>query len=195
MKNLIWLARGVGLTAPVAAHATPVTWSFYETGITSCNIPANCVLPPQPYIFMTLVLPGPTSAGTAIWDGVNPPAYTGDSFVLNVPFTRSLTPAFMGNPGPFGPGCSDAFARSAICDFNISWSETAGDLTSVSITIDAVNDVRWSRGPPDIATRSLCQKPVIVHCVFPQPPSVRSEAIGPPVRPKTCQSRCRRYCC
>jgi hypothetical protein len=100
---------------------------------------------------MTLVLPGPTSAGTAIWDGVNPPVYTGDSFILNVPFTRSLTPAFMGNPGPFGPGCSDAFARSAICDFNISWSETAGALTSVSITIDAVNDdIGGAAGPPHV---------------------------------------------
>jgi hypothetical protein len=27
------------------------------------------VLPPQPFILMTMTLPGPTSAGTAIWQG------------------------------------------------------------------------------------------------------------------------------
>src|SRR5271166_6105398 len=32
--------------------------------------------------------------------------------------------------------------------------------------------------------RSLCQNPVTVHCVRLQPPSVPSEARGPPVRPK-----------
>jgi hypothetical protein len=52
-----------------------------------------------------------------------------------------LTPAFAGdasNPG--GVGCSLDGSRGTICDFNTSWSETAGDLTSVSINVDAVND-------------------------------------------------------
>jgi hypothetical protein len=84
LRLAIWV---IGLIAPVAAYATPVTWSFYETGITSCNSPApfSCVLPPQPFVLATLVLPGPTSAGTAIWDGVSPPVYTGDNFTLTVP--------------------------------------------------------------------------------------------------------------
>src|SRR3954452_21260089 len=41
----------------------PITWSFYETAITSCNSPRDCVLPPQPFVLMTLALPGPTSTG------------------------------------------------------------------------------------------------------------------------------------
>jgi hypothetical protein len=131
----------IGLTAPVAASAAPVTWSFYETGITSCNSPRDCMLPRQPFVLMTLALPGPTSSGTGTWLGTGTQSvYTGDSFTLTVPFTRPLTPAFAGdasNPG--GIPCSDG-GRATICDFNISWSETAGDLTSVSINIDAVND-------------------------------------------------------
>jgi len=86
MKNLVRLAISViGLTAPVAAYSAPVIWSFYETGITSCNSPSpfSCVLPPQPFVLATLVLPGPTSAGTAIWDRVSPPVYTGDNFTLS----------------------------------------------------------------------------------------------------------------
>ena len=142
MNKLIRLAiLVIGLTAPVAASAAPITWSFYETAITSCNSPRDCMLPRQPFVLMTLALPGPTSTGTATWlDTGSPPVYTGDSFTLTVPFTRPLTPAFAGdasNPG--GIPCSDG-GRATICDFNISWSETAGDLTSVSINIDTVND-------------------------------------------------------
>jgi hypothetical protein len=141
MNKLIRLAIWVvGLTAPAAAYAAPVIWSFYETAITSCN-GSSCVLPPQPFVLMTLALPGPTSSGTATWLGTgSQPVYTGDSFILTASassgFTR-LTPAFVGdasNPG--GLGCS----IRAICDFNISWSETAGDLTAVSINLDTFND-------------------------------------------------------
>jgi hypothetical protein len=145
VKTIIRLAIWVvGLTAPVAVYATPVTWSFYETAITSCGFSSPstaCVLPPQPFVLLTLTLPGPTSAGTATWLGTGTvPVYTGDSFALTLPFARPLTPAFAGdasNPG--GIPCSNG-NRSTICDFNISWSETAGDLTSVSINVDAVND-------------------------------------------------------
>jgi hypothetical protein len=136
IRLAIWV---IGLTAPVVASAAPVTWSFYETAITSCNSPRDCMLPPQPFVLMTLALPGPTSNGTATWLGTgSQPVYTGDPFTLTVPFTRPLTPSFAGNPG--GDNCNDFLIRSLICDFNISWTETAGDLTSVAINLDAVND-------------------------------------------------------
>src|ERR1700730_8795460 len=147
MNKLVGLVIStIAFAAPIAADASPVTWSFYETGIVSCGLfspqPAFvCVLPPQPFVLMTLTLPGPPSSGTATWLGTGTqPVYTGNSFTLTVPFTRPLTPAFAGdasNPG--GIPCSDG-GRATICDFNISWSETAGDLTSVSINIDTVND-------------------------------------------------------
>jgi hypothetical protein len=136
------LAALIGAIGPAPAGATPVTWSFYETAITSCNNPGSCVLPPQPFVFITLALPGPTSNGSATWLGTgSQPVYTGDSFTLTVPFTRPLTPAFAGDASqiPAGTDCSNGF-RATICDFNISWSEVAGVLTSVGINIDAVND-------------------------------------------------------
>jgi hypothetical protein len=52
------LAALIGAIGPAPAGATPVTWSFYETAITSCNNPGSCVLPPQPFVLMTLALPG-----------------------------------------------------------------------------------------------------------------------------------------
>jgi hypothetical protein len=125
---------------PAPVGATSVTWSFYETAITSCSNPGSCVLP-QPFVFMTLALPGPTSNGTATWLGtVNQPVYTGDSFTLTTgaSFIRPLSPAFMGGASnPSGSACANG---GDICDFNISWSETAGQLTAVDINIDLVSD-------------------------------------------------------
>jgi hypothetical protein len=135
MKNLIVLAVWViGLAVPLAARAVPVTWSFHETSCVT-ELGANCT-PPQPFVFVTLTLPGTTSAGSAFWLGddppLPPPVYTGDSFALAVPFLkRPLTPAFA------GPSCETDFQ---ICDFDISWSETAGRLDAISISIDGFND-------------------------------------------------------
>jgi hypothetical protein len=47
IRLAIWV---IGLTAPVVASAAPITWSFYETAITSCNSPRDCMLPPQPFV-------------------------------------------------------------------------------------------------------------------------------------------------
>jgi hypothetical protein len=138
MNKLIRLAVWViGLTAPVAASATPVIWSFHETSCVT-EQGANCT-PPQPFVFITLTLPGATSAGSAFWQGSgSPPVYSGDSFALSVPFFgfkgAPLTPAFAGNDD-----CTVA-SPSLICDFNIQWSETAGHLDSASISIDGVFD-------------------------------------------------------
>jgi hypothetical protein len=148
MNKLIRLAIWViGLPAPVAASAAPITWSFYETAITSCNNPRSCVLPPQPFVLMTLTLPGPTSTGTAIWQGSpSLPVYTGDSFALPLPFLTlhpaTLTPAFAGAASNIGGrDCLDNFVGSgALCDFNISWAESAGVLTAISINVDAIDD-------------------------------------------------------
>jgi hypothetical protein len=86
---------------------------------------------------MTLTLPGPTSSGTAFWaGGPSPPfpapIYTGDSFVLTTGLGfGQLSPAFTGN------NLIQCLGNlHAICDFNISWSETAGQLDGIKITID-----------------------------------------------------------
>jgi hypothetical protein len=71
MKQLAPVIAAALIALPAAADAT-VIWSFYETAITSCN-GGTCVLPPQPFVLLTLTLPGPTSAGTATW----PPRVSG----------------------------------------------------------------------------------------------------------------------
>jgi hypothetical protein len=137
MKQLVPVIAAALIALPPTADAT-VIWSFYETTITSCN-GGTCVLPPQPFVLLTLTLPGPTSAGTATWPPVisgtrNPPVYTGDSFALSLPFgptaTPLLTPAFAGVPDCHGS------SPAALCDFDISWTEVAGVLTAVNINVD-----------------------------------------------------------
>ncbi|HEY1432731.1 MAG TPA: PEP-CTERM sorting domain-containing protein [Stellaceae bacterium] len=153
--RLPMVAAAFAVFLSISANATPVTWSFYETAIISCNgSPTDCVLPPQPFVLMTLTLPDPTSAGTAVWQGgASQPVYTGDSFALTIPVQLGvlhLTPAFSGDPSnPGGLDCTQTLNPSTICEFNISWSEAAGDLTSVSINVDATRDnVGGLAGPP-----------------------------------------------
>ena len=167
------LAGLIGAIGPAPAGAAPVTWSFFETAITSCGSPTACVLPPQPFVLMTLTLPGPTSVGTATWLGTgSTPVYTGDSFILTTTahFVPSLTPAFAGdvsNPG--GASCRDGPA--GICDFNISWSETAGVLTSLSINLDSVFDDiggLFEHGPFGLTGGPLASDGTLGGCSFTQ---------------------------
>src|ERR1700739_2909447 len=56
------LAAPIG---PAPAAAAPVTWGFFETACTDLQRGSDCT-PPQPFVLATLVLPGPTSAGSAM---------------------------------------------------------------------------------------------------------------------------------
>jgi hypothetical protein len=74
-KSIITLAAATILSAIAAqARATPVTWTFYETGCTSLSGGPCNALPPValPYPLAALMLPGPTSSGTAFWPGGDP---------------------------------------------------------------------------------------------------------------------------
>jgi hypothetical protein len=114
------------------ARAT-VTWSFFETGLSCFSGP--CILPPQPFIFATLMLPGTISEGSAIWQGFGPPIYTGDGFIFSFDSFR-FTPAFNGvQAGACGFGGNPG----TICAFDISWSATVSELT-ISARFDAFND-------------------------------------------------------
>jgi PEP-CTERM motif len=118
-----------------SARAAPVTWSFFETGI-SCEFSSgSCSLPPQPFVFATLTLPGPTSSGRGFWSGTGTtPVYTGDSFIFRVHRGFGVSSAFV--PGEFLPRCDGGPDR--ICDFDISWSEIEGQLVHLAITLDTL---------------------------------------------------------
>ncbi len=139
LRMTVALFAAVLTTAIVHQARATVTWSFFETGI-SCFTGPSCTLPPQPFVFATLTLPGPISEGTALWRGAgfSPPVYTGDEFVFSFDFgLYRLTPAFNGDQG--GAACGFSVMRLTICDFDISWSATASEL-SIAITFDAAFD-------------------------------------------------------
>ena len=135
MNKLIrFAAIAIAFAVPITASATPVTWSFFETGCTNLNTGGDCT-PPQPLVIATLALTGPTSAGSAVWQPagfppVTPPVFTGDSFAFDLPLPLFplLTPAFT--------GAGQCSGGNQICDFDLSWSESNGHLDAVSIALD-----------------------------------------------------------
>lgn len=62
------LATPIGPIGPMPAAAAPVTWSFFGTACADLQRGSDCT-PPHPFVLATLVLPGPTSAGSAFWQG------------------------------------------------------------------------------------------------------------------------------
>jgi hypothetical protein len=129
MNKLIRLALTIVALAalPASAKAT-VIWSFYETSCTY-STDGPCTLPMQPTVIAELTLPGPTSTGTASWPGSGPPTLTGDA-----DFT--FTPAVSNPVAPPSYGISNIscgvgfFSPATICNYDISWSEVAGQLTA-----------------------------------------------------------------
>jgi hypothetical protein len=110
-----------------------VTWSFYETSCTPVLGGRPCM--PFTAALASLLLPGPTSAGSANWQsspfGVPPPILTGDTDFAFVPSEgRSIAPPGYGT----GLDCEGAgFGPGAICSYDISWSEVDGQLLAISI--------------------------------------------------------------
>jgi hypothetical protein len=109
------------------------------------------------------------------------PVYTGDSFAFTVPSAlpsiQPLTPAFTGS--------SQCSGGHDICDFDISWSETAGQLTAVQITFDSFDDsidLGLTRG-------QTASDNVLGGCVTSQ-----CAVAGSGRATCYCQSRARRHC-
>lgn len=63
-RLLMWL-RAISLAfvvlsvCPITTRAEPVTWDFYETGITCPN--GICTPPTEPLLLASLTLPGPAA--------------------------------------------------------------------------------------------------------------------------------------
>jgi len=136
----------------LASAEASVTWSFYETAITSCNaLPVACVLPPQPFVLARLLLPSDTSSGSTTYTGGGPIAQhvsTGDDFSFQVGPDRVVSQTLP----PDGPSdCCGGFY--SVVDFNISWSETAGILDRVFIDFNSSTDnARIFMDHADLAT-------------------------------------------
>jgi hypothetical protein len=141
----ILVACAFALLTTERVEAAPVIWDFVATGCTSNQQFANSLFvegcdPRQTYpvVLATLTLTGPDSSGSAIFNGgFGPAIYTGDSFALDFSLNyQSITPAFVQNPTPFG----ECEVPHQICSFDLSWSESVGQLDAISIAVNAFND-------------------------------------------------------
>jgi hypothetical protein len=138
---LILLPCAFALLTAERVGAAPVEWDFIATG---CTSDGGCVSGQHYSVTLaTLTLPGLDSSGTATFNGGHGPAtYTGDSFVLDFSADyQPLTSSFVQNPTPFG----ECWFRQ-VCQFNISWSEVAGQLIS-PLYVNAYNDTFGGLGP------------------------------------------------
>jgi hypothetical protein len=99
MSKLMALAAATVLIALAPAANATVVWTFFETGCTGFSFSGPCHSDHPvafPFPLVTLTLPGPTSAGTAVWKpgtGPPPPIYTGDTFALRYAGLSSHQPA------------------------------------------------------------------------------------------------------
>jgi hypothetical protein len=131
----------LGLALPLPCAAAPVPWDFVATSCADDPYnPGSCGPRERyPVLLATLTLTGPTSSGAAYWTGANyvPPAYTGDSFALDFSANYpAITPAFTGNPTPF----TECESFGQICEFNLSWSESGGQLDRLSLYVNGIYD-------------------------------------------------------
>jgi hypothetical protein len=141
----IVVACAFALLTTERVAAAPLTWDFIATGCSSNQQFANGFLvvgcdPKQTYpvVVAALTLTGPDSSGSAIFNGgAGPAVYTGGSFSLDFSLNyQSITPAFVQNPTPFG----ECEVPHQICSFDLSWSESVGQLDAISIDVNAIND-------------------------------------------------------
>lgn len=136
---LIFLSYAFALLTAERVAAGPITWEFIATaciGPVSQHGESGCD-PNQSYplTLASLALSGPDSAGSAVFLPLvsSAPMLTGD------PFDFELTDrASVSTDHPLGTGRGGLFGT--IVDYDISWSEVAGVLNSVAVTIDTEVD-------------------------------------------------------
>jgi hypothetical protein len=140
------LAFAVGFALPFSAQAAPVEWDFIATGCTSDY--DGCISGQHyPVTLATLTLPGLNSSGSAVFKGggIGPAAYTGDSFSLDwSAWYPPLTPAFTQNAEPFG----ECEWLGEMCEFDLSWSEQAGQLDALRLYVNGFSDTLGNTGIP-----------------------------------------------
>ena len=124
------------LTAERVA-ASPITWDFYVTSCTDTGGYGRGCDPTRQYpaLLATLTLTGPDSSGSAVWDGTTPAVYTGDSFAFDFGIYRTISSGSTGSLNNMA-----CIGAHDICGFDLSWSETGGQLDAVSVDVNGFHD-------------------------------------------------------
>jgi hypothetical protein len=135
----ILLACAFALLTAERVEAGPVAWDFIATGCSGGCISGQS----YPVTLATLTLPGPDSSGTAKYEGApgHVPIYTGDSFILNWDADYSR-PGLPGLTSDYQTGAFTPCLPGNVCNFDISWSESNGQLTALSIYVRGLNIVQ-----------------------------------------------------
>lgn len=131
------LAVGGLLACAHNAAATPVTWTFFETGSTFCGVFKPCPPTNFPVPLVALRLDSETSSGRSQYFAPPTGSFhinTGDDFLLTFPLTGGL----LASPTAPADGQTMCCTRpTEISDFDISWNEIGGELRSVFVSLNA----------------------------------------------------------
>jgi hypothetical protein len=137
---LILLACAFALLTAERVAAAPVTWDFIATSCSLvANIPSDCNPAQQyPLVLATLTLTGPDSSGEAS-TGLFPTS--GDPFAFDLVAAQGLGTgrSMFSTADPTGPLVG--FPPTPwVVDYAIAWTEVAGVLTSVGVSLDTIQD-------------------------------------------------------
>jgi hypothetical protein len=136
---LVLLACAFALLTAERVAAAPVNWDFIATSCVSEPFsPPGCEAGQQyPLVLATLTLDGPDSSGSAQDGGPN----FGDPFAFNLVAAQGLGTgrSMVSTADPTGPLVG--FPPTPwVTDYNISWIETGGALTSIHVAMDTIQD-------------------------------------------------------
>jgi hypothetical protein len=137
---LVLLACAFALLTAERVAASPVTWDFIATSCSEVpNADSQCN-PAQhyPLVLATLTLTGPDSSGQAS-TGLFPTS--GDPFAFDLVAAQGLGTgrSMFSTADPTGPLVG--FPPTPwVVDYAISWTETAGALTFIGVSMDTIQD-------------------------------------------------------
>jgi hypothetical protein len=134
------LACAFALLTAERVAAAPVNWDFIATSCSLvADIPSDCNPAQQyPLVLATLSLTGPDSSGEASI-GLFPTS--GDPFAFDLVAAQGLGTgiSMFSTADPTGPLVG--FPPTPwVVDYAIAWTEVAGVLTSVSVSLDTIQD-------------------------------------------------------
>jgi len=122
----------IGLAIPTPSRADPITWSFYETGFTSCSARPCPPSPEQPIVLMSLTLSDSTTTGHAEWNPTFQPGIGLSGFIT------TTDPGFLFRIlGVQGGQIVNALgilnAILPVAYLHLSWNEVEAQLLSVGV--------------------------------------------------------------